>query len=32
VGKISSEQVEDLATRSSRDFKDLSRLLGPNLE
>jgi 5-methyltetrahydrofolate--homocysteine methyltransferase len=32
VGKISSEQVEDLATRSSRDFKDLSRLLAPNLE
>jgi 5-methyltetrahydrofolate--homocysteine methyltransferase len=32
VGKISSEQVEDLATRSSRDFKELSRLLGPNLE
>ena len=32
VGKISSEQVEDLATRSSRDFADLSRLLGPNLD
>jgi len=32
VGKISSEQVEDLASRSSRDFADLSRLLGPNLD
>jgi len=32
VGDISSEQVEDLASRSSRDFADLSRLLGPNLD
>ena len=32
VGKISSEQVEDLASRSSRDFAELSRLLGPNLD
>jgi 5-methyltetrahydrofolate--homocysteine methyltransferase len=32
VGKISSEQVEDLASRSSRDFADLCRLLGPNLD
>ena len=32
VGKISGEQVEDLASRSSRDFTLLSRLLGPNLD
>ena len=32
VGKISGEQVEDLASRSSRDFTLLSRLLAPNLD
>ena len=32
VGKISGEQVEDLASRSNRDFTLLSRLLGPNLD
>ena len=32
VGKISKEQVEDLATRSKKDSRILHRLLAPNLE
>lgn len=32
VGKISKEQVDDLATRSKKDHKTLHRLLAPNLE
>jgi 5-methyltetrahydrofolate--homocysteine methyltransferase len=32
VGKISGEQVDDLATRSEKDHKTLHRLLAPNLE
>ena len=32
VGKISGEQVEDLASRSNTDFTLLNRLLGPNLD
>ena len=32
VGKISGEQVDDLAIRSKKDRKTLHRLLAPNLE
>ena len=31
VGKISTEQVEDLATRKNTGLDELTRLLSPNL-
>jgi 5-methyltetrahydrofolate--homocysteine methyltransferase len=32
VGKVSKEQVEDLARRKNTDLTALTRLLSPNLE